>query len=78
MTDGTLFSVHVKNQKILSEEKVMLRGCFVISPPFLAYHHLPTHTENTFNFESYILEGTIFMSDRVFLIQKSPTWAKFS
>lgn len=29
--------------------------------PFLKYHHLSTHTDNTFILESYILEGRIIL-----------------
>lgn len=84
ITDGTLFSAHVNKLKILSRKKVTLKGCFAIFPLIFAYHNVSTHTENTFNFESYILEGTIIsyylMSNYVFLIQRSPaqiTRAKF-
>lgn len=74
MTNGTLFSVHV-NLKILSREKVNLRMCFVMFFPLLAYHHLSTHKENTFNFDLYILEGTILSQYfRSFLIRRSPAW----
>lgn len=57
MADDKLFSVHVNNVKILSREKIIVRGWFF--PFFLAHHHLSTHTENTFNFESHILQGPV-------------------
>lgn len=53
MTDGALFSVYVNNLKILDREKVIFKGCFVIFSPFLAYHHLSSHTENASNFRRH-------------------------
>lgn len=81
MTDGTLFFVHMKNLKKPKQGKGNIEGVFCDFPPFLAYHHLSNHTENTLNFESYILGVTLishyFMSDRVFLLQRSTACAEF-
>lgn len=76
MTDGVLFSEQSKNPK---QRKGNFEGVFCdFFFPFPAYHHLSTHTENTFHFESHILDCIIlshyFMRDYVFLIQRRPAW----
>lgn len=52
--DGILFSVHVNNLKILSKERVTLRGCFVVFPPFL---HITTCTPTQ---KTHLISSHIF------------------